>query len=339
MTFLDILKGKGRSGAQEAAQPISVEYGPKEFGYLNLRHWKDLNAQDLDSLKYGDLKIVDTVPQSLTEHEKLVPADEFATLRRYSLAVGICRTAHFEYKVFDYNCAVFLDRFNFDDAGTMSFKDQQLSEVYTEVNALWQNAIVSGQKFLRWMEHDLKERFGEDSDAHISWKDAFAEAADRSLACDICFRMPGMVERDFLFVNLVNVDFANSRTGFAMGWDYGFMDHDMGEKMRDKFAAMTKARKERGLDLQVSAAELARTFRAQVALMYAHYLTLMMEDADRAYSLVEELSEGGFNCVVRTRSHQSETDHGPLKIAYRMPAPSMVEYYQAISAKLRDRWA
>lgn len=330
---------KKQQEPEEVAQMQSQEsiLTGDQFCYLNLRHWSDINQDDLPSLRFGSLEIVDATPLSVRESSKEVGSIEFDKLQRYSLAVGICRKAHFQYKVFGYNYDTLLDTFAFDENGHISFKGRNLTEVYIQVNALWQNMVVSGQKFLYWIEADLADRFGEESDQFKAWRDAFAEAADASLACDFCFRMPSVIEREFLFVNTTDVDLDEGTTGFAISLDQGFMDHDLGEALREKVYAIANSRMNRGLSPQLAVDELADRFHTQVSLLYAHYLATMMDDADRTSGLVEKLSEDDFNCIVRTEPLRAGEVKRPTKMVYRMPNPSMIEYYRSISVRIRKK--
>lgn len=337
MFFKKSLKPQQDAVEETQSESTDTVLTGDEFCYLNLRHWSDLTEDDLPSLHFGALEIVDATPLSVRESGRGVGSIEFASLQRYSLAVGICRKAHFQYKVFGYNHDTLLDTFSFDENGLVSYKGSNLTEIYIQVNALWQNMIVSGQKFLHWIEADLADRFGEDSDQFKAWRQAFAEAADVSLACDLCFRMPSIIEQEFLFVNTTDVDLNASTVGFAISLDQGFMDHDLGDSLREKVFAIASARLSRGLSPQLAVNELADRFYVEVSLLYAHYLATMTSDADLVSDLVEKLSEDSFNCIVRTEPLQAGELSRPTKMVYRMPNPSMVEYYRSISERIRSK--
>lgn len=289
----------------------------EQYCGLHFWNWVEIDNDEISRCVWAFAKKNNCLVEQVWENEESLRRSDVNRAKECALFFGDFYQAYFLFRACEINNDILFGKYNLLIDGETPFDEARFLEIYSEVNVLFQNCIVSGKRFIERVEHLILKRFGSSSTQFQKWKDTTSYVYDNDLAYSFCYNARNCIEHEFPLINIVNVDTGNHVAGVAINLENDYMNMQHTSTHKRQLNHFVQKQRKQGLSPWLSVGGTLTKYYTHIKCLYYVYLFSLSDAIDQKMDAVELFCVNrNVNCLVRHSLDSS--GGGPKKPLHRL---------------------
>lgn len=300
--------------------PYTLNIGGN-YCVLEQMRWVDIKPSVLKDCCWSIVTCRDFGPEYVLELKGTPAWSEAEPLKDCALLCGSFHFVNWLYLEFEFNISELFDKFDLSVDDLTPISPNGSTRDFIQLNAMFNNAVLSGNRFVRLTEDRIKGRYGKESEQLRQWVEDTHSYYDHSLAYAFCSRVRNIIEHQYTTVSIVNIDTARGVCGYAINFENEYLDLVTNANHRKQVERFVAQRREQGLVPWLSVGDTLKRYRACITGLYLRFLGFLDDEADECFAKIAELPSGlGANCLVKHIPRTGQKRQ-PVHKLYLLPIP------------------